>query len=154
MKLNRDQITGMALVVLGVIVAALVSQFRVPLTLSYPGPKMLPMIAVTGFIICGIGIFLSGMKNKENQKVFLVKEGWIRLMSSLGLLAIYILGMKFLGYLMVTPFACYGITTLYAKGSQSTRKNRIVYSIGLTVILYVTYVYAFGLGLPAGELFG
>lgn len=154
MKLKRDQITGAVLVLLGIVVAVLVNQFKVPFLASYPGPKALPMIAVVGFIVCGAGIFIESTKSTKEETVFLVKEGWIRVFVSIGILALYILGMKYLGYLITTPIVCYGLTTLYAKGSNSTLKGRLTYTVLLTVIIYVIYVYAFGLGVPSGELFG
>ncbi len=154
MKLKRDQITGIALILLGIAVAVMVSQFKVPFSVTYPGPKALPMIAVFGFVICGAGIFAESAKSTKEEPVFLVKEGWIRILISTGILALYILGMKYLGYLIATPITCYALTTLYAKGSETTLKGRILYTVLLTLIIYVIYVFAFGLGVPAGELFG
>lgn len=154
MKLKRDQITGAALVLLGIVVAALVSQFKVPFSASYPGPKALPMISVAGFILCGAGIFIESTKSQKEEPVFLVKEGWIRVLVSIALLALYIAAMKFVGYLIATPVICYALTTLYARGSSSTLKGRLIYTIALTLVIYVIYVFAFGLAVPAGELFG
>ena len=149
MKLKRDQITGALLVLIGIIVAFMTSSFSVPFSMSYPGPKALPMIAVIGFIVCGAGIFVESTKSNKEEKVFLVKEGWIRVIVSTVILA-----MKYVGYLIATPVICYILTTLYAKGSKSTLKGRLIYTILLTAIIYVVYVYAFGLGVPTGELFG
>lgn len=154
MKLKRDQITGAVLVLLGIVVAVLVGQFKVPFAASYPGPKALPMIAVAGFIVCGAGIFVESTKSQKEEPVFLVKEGWLRVLASIGLLALYILGMKYVGYLVMTPVICYALTTLYAKGSSSTLKGRLIYTVLLTAAIYVIYVFAFGLGVPMGELFG
>ncbi len=153
MKLKRDQITGIALIIFGVIIAILVNQFSVPFSANYPGPKALPMIAVAGFVICGFGIFWESTKSKKEETVFLVKEGWIKILVSIGLLALYILGMKYLGYLIATPIICYTLTTLYAKGYKTSLKGRLIYTILLTLIIYVVYVYAFGLNVPSGELF-
>lgn len=154
MRLKRDQITGAALVLLGIVVAVMVSGFRVPFSASYPGPKALPMIAVVGFIVCGAGIFVESTRSQKEEPVFLVKEGWIRVLVSIGLLALYILGMKYVGYLIMTPIICYALTTLYAKGSDSTLKGRLIYTVVLTAVIYIIYVFAFGLGVPTGELFG
>lgn len=154
MKLKRDQITGAVLVLVGIVVAVMVSRFRVPFSVSYPGPKALPMIAVVGFIVCGAGIFVGSTRNKNEEPVFLLKEGNLRLACSFALLALYILAMKFVGYLIATPVITYLFTTLYAKGSNTTLKGRILYTVILTLVIYVIYVFAFGLGLPTGELFG
>lgn len=154
MRLKRDQITGAVLVLLGIVVAVMVSGFRVPFSASYPGPKALPMIAVVGFIVCGAGIFVESTRSQKEEPVFLVKEGWIRVLVSIGLLALYILGMKYVGYLIMTPIICCALTTLYAKGSNSTLKGRLIYTVVLTAVIYIIYVFAFGLGVPTGELFG
>ncbi|MGL5438102.1 MAG: tripartite tricarboxylate transporter TctB family protein [Lachnospiraceae bacterium] len=154
MKLKRDQITGAVLVLLGCIVAVMVNQFRIPFSASYPGPKALPMIAVIGFIICGAGVFITSTRNKEPEPVFLLKEGWLRSACSLGLLVIYVLGLKYVGYLISTPIISYLFAAYYAKGSNATLKAKVLFSILFTIIIYVIYIYAFGLGLPTGELFG
>lgn len=154
MRLKRDQITGAVLVLTGVIIAVMVSRFKVPFSSSYPGPKALPSIAVVGFLVCGTGIFVESTRSQKEEPVFLVQEGWIRVAESIALLAAYILVMKYVGYLIATPVVCYLLTTLYAKGSNSTVKGRLIYTAVLTLLLYVIYVFVFGLGLPAGELFG
>ncbi|MDO4266826.1 MAG: tripartite tricarboxylate transporter TctB family protein [Eubacteriales bacterium] len=154
MKIKRDQITGLALILIGIIIAVMVNQFKVPFSVSYPGPKALPMIAVAGFVICGAGIFIESTKSTKEEQVFLLKEGWIRVLISMVILAVYIFAMKFVGYLIATPVACYILTTLYAKGSNTTLKGRLLYTVILTLAVYVIYVFAFGLGLPSGELFG
>lgn len=154
MSLKRDQITGGVLVVIGIIIAVMVSRFQVPFSASYPGPKALPSIAVAGFVICGTGIFVESTRSRKEEPVFLVKEGWVRVAVSIALLAVYIFVMKYVGYLIATPVICYLLTTLYAKGSNATVKGRLIYTAVLTLVLYVIYVFVFGLGLPAGELFG
>lgn len=152
-KVKRDQITGAVLVLLGLVVAVLVSQFKMPMTPSYPGPKMLPTIAVVGFITCGAGIFIESTLSKKEEKPFMVKEGWVRMGVTLVILAAYVLAMTYVGYLIATPVVTYIMTTLFAKGKTSTRKGRIIFSVLLTVIIYAIYVFAFGLGLPDGMLF-
>lgn len=154
MKVKRDQITGAILVLLGGIVAVMVHQFRIPLSASYPGPKALPLIAAAGFIICGTGIFVTSTKSKAEEAVFLVGDGWLRVAASFGLLVIYVLGLKFLGYLISTPIISFLFATFYAKGSNATLKARVLFAAVFTILIYAIYIYAFGLGLPTGELFG
>lgn len=154
MKIKRDQAAGAVLVILGIIVFVMTNQFSVPFTLSYPGPKALPMIAAVGFIICGAGVFLEGCREKlEEEKPFLTKEGWMKVLVAMVILAVYVFAASLIGYLIVTPFVTYALTTLFAKGSSSTLKGRIIFSVLLTVIIYVIYIYVFGLSLPSGALF-
>jgi len=154
MKLKRDQISGIFLVLFGLVIAVMISHFSVPFKASYPGPKAIPMLAVIGFIVCGIGIFLESTFNKKEEKVFLVKEGWVRAGTSLLMMLIYLILMNFVGFLIASPLALYAFSTYYAKGYKSTVKGRVIFSVALTAIIYVIYVFAFGLSLPGGMLFG
>ena len=154
MKLKRDQVAGAVLVILGIIVFVMTNQLSVPFTLSYPGPKALPMIAAFGFVVCGAGVFLEGCKEKlEDEKPFLSKQGWIKALVAMVVLAVYVFAASLIGYLITTPFVTYGLTTLFAKGSKSTVKGRVIYSVLLTAIIYVVYIYVFGLSLPSGARF-
>ena len=67
-KIRRDHVTGLALIILGVVVAVLVMQFKKPMTAAYPGPKLFPLIAAFGFVACGLGIFIEGCLSKKEEK--------------------------------------------------------------------------------------
>ncbi|MDO5550183.1 MAG: tripartite tricarboxylate transporter TctB family protein [Lachnospiraceae bacterium] len=153
MKIKRDQLTGAVLVLLGIVVFLMTTTFSIPITAAYPGPRMLPSIAAFGFVVCGLGIFAEGTMSKKEEKTFLVKEGWIRVLLTLAVIAAYIAGMTVAGYLITTPIILYVLTTMFAKGSKTTVKGRVIFSVAVAVIIYVIYVFAFGLTLPAGMLF-
>ena len=153
MKIKRDQVAGAILVILGIIVFVMTNQMSTPFSLSYPGPKALPMIAAFGFVVCGAGVFLEGCKQKADEKVFMAKEGWIKILGAMAVLAVYVFAASLIGYLITTPFVTYALTTMFAKGSNSTLKGRIIFSVLISVIIYVIYTYVFGLGLPSGSLF-
>ena len=65
----------------------------------------------------------------------------------------YLAVMTAAGYLIATPAALYVLTTMFAGGGSSTLKGRLLFSVAVAVIIYVIYVYAFGLTLPSGMLF-
>lgn len=138
---------------LGIVVFLMTTTFSIPITAAYPGPRMLPSIAAFGFVVCGLGIFVEGTMSKKEEKTFLVKEGWIRVLLTLAVIAAYIAGMTVAGYLITTPIILYVLTTMFAKGSKTTVKGRVIFSVAVAVIIYVIYVFAFGLTLPAGMLF-
>lgn len=156
MKIKRDQITGIALVVLGVFFGFLTSQFKKPFTPEYPGPKLMPMIAVVGLIICGIGVFINGCRQQSEDKTFLSKQGYIRLLVSFAILVVYIIGLQFIGFLISTPIALYAIITYFASSSKIETKLwvRIVYAVVVSAIIWVMYVVLFSMPLPTGILFG
>ncbi|WP_320128843.1 tripartite tricarboxylate transporter TctB family protein [uncultured Sphaerochaeta sp.] len=153
MKLKRDQIAGVLLILLGLVVFIIIQQFDVKFSLSYPGPKFLPGLAAIGFFICGAGIFVSSTLNKRDEKTFLLKEGWLRLVFSLILLCVYVLMLKYFGYLLITPIFTYVIVTLFAHGKPTKTINRIIFSILVSLIIYFIYSYIFKLPLPSGLLF-
>ena len=155
MKVKRDQITGAVLVILGIVVFILVSQFKKPLTLEYPGPRLMPGIAAFGFVVCGLGIFVKGCKQKDGDKVILTKTGLLRVVISFAALCLYILGMRFLGFLITTPFLVYGLTTYFAKATKVETKwwVRVIFALAVTGVIWAMYVPLFGMELPVGELF-
>ena len=155
MKIKRDQITGFALVVLGVLFAVLTSRFKKPFTPEYPGPKLMPMFAVVILIICGIGVFVTGCRQKGGDKPFLSKQGYIRLLVSFGILVVYIAGLRFVGFLISTPIALYAVITYFAASSKIETKLwvRIVYAVMVSAFIWVMYVVLFSMPLPTGLLF-
>jgi hypothetical protein len=154
-KVKRDQITGIVLVILGIIVFGLISQFKKPLTLEYPGPRLMPGIAAFGLIVCGLGTFVNGCRQKEADKVELTKLGLLRVVITFAALWLYILGLQFLGFLITTPFLVFGLTTYFAKASNVETKLwvRIVFALAVTFVIWFMYVQLFGMELPVGSLF-
>ena len=155
MKIKRDQITGLVLVALGIVLFVMISQFSKPLTAEYPGPKLMPGIAAVGLVICGLGVFFTGCRQKEPDKPILSKAGLLRVLIGFAALWLYILGLKYLGFLIVTPFLVYGLTTYFAVQSKAETKLwvRIVFAIGVTLVIWLMYVQLFDMELPIGELF-
>lgn len=147
-KVKRDQIVGIVVVILGIVVFAMIQSYSVPFTLEYPGPKALPGLAAFGFVVCGAGIFVQSTLSKEPQKVFLVKEGWIKVGIVFLILIAYVFLMKYLGFLIMTPVACFVLSTLFAKGWASTLKGRILFSILFPLFIYFLYTKAFSLPMP------
>ena len=155
MKVKRDQLTGAVLVIAGLFFAYLISQFKTPFTPQYPGPSLLPGIGAFGLIVCGAGIFVQGCMKKDEDKVFLTKKGWTRVLITFAALCLYVLAMKYLGFLVSTPFLVYGVTTYFAQDSATKTRLwvRIVFSIIVAVAIWAMYVPLFGMTLPAGLLF-
>ena len=127
-----------------------------PFTPEYPGPKLLPGIGVFGLIVCGLGVFVNGCKQKEADKVVLTKEGLVRVVASFLILCVYILLMKFVGFLIATPIIVFVVTSYFMKESRVTTKLLyvVLYSVAVTVIIWGMYVQLFGMTLPTGQLFG
>ncbi len=158
MKIKREQVTGLVLILIGVFFAYLTSQFSKPFTPEYPGPKLMPSIAVFGLIVCGTGVFVNGCimasKDKE-EKPFLTKEGWKRVLVTFLSLCLYVLAMKYVGFLVATPVLVFFTTSYFAKSSGYNVKLwvRILFAVLVAVLIYCMYVPLFGMTLPSGLLF-
>ncbi len=155
MKGKRDQITGASLVVIGLAFAYLISQFKTPFTAAYPGPKLLPGIAVFGLIVCGTGIFVNGCRQKEAGKALISRDGLIRIAVSFVVLCAYVLAMKYVGFLISSTVVLYVLTTYFSKASSLPTKPwaRVLFSVAFSLIVYGMYVPLFGMTLPVGLLF-
>ncbi|MCC8126782.1 MAG: tripartite tricarboxylate transporter TctB family protein [Clostridiales bacterium] len=155
MKFKRDQVCGLALIIVGIIFGYLTSQFSKPFTPEYPGPKLLPAIAVFGLIVCGAGVFGNGCRQKTDDKLLVDLTGFIRIVITFVILCVYVLAMKYVGFLIASPIVLYILTTYFSKASNLPTKlwARIVFSIAVSLILYAMYVPLFGMTLPGGLLF-
>jgi hypothetical protein len=155
LKVKRDQLTGAILILMGIVFGYLTHQFSKPFTAAYPGPKAIPYLAVFGLIVCGLGIFIKGCRQKEEDKVFLVKAGYVRILVTFLVLCAYVFLMKYLGYLIVTPFVVFGLTTYFSKASKIETRLwvRIVFSLVVSFFIWFMYVKLFSMTLPSGLLF-
>jgi len=151
--IKKDQITGVTLVLLGLVIALLVSKFRIDFQPEYPGPRLFPLISVFGFVVCGMGIFIKNIKSKKEEKIFLKKDGWIRAGVTFGILILYVLTMMWLGFLITTPLVVFSLVTLFDREKKSALLNRIVFSVLFSLAVYIAYVYVFGLRLPSLNIF-
>lgn len=156
MKIKRDLVTGLVLMILGIAVFVMISRFKTPFTAAYPGPSLMPGIAAFGFVVCGAGVFFQGLKNMaKEEKAWMSKAAWLRMIWTFVILCVYIFAMKYLGFLIVTPFIVFVLVSYFAKegGYVTKRSHRIIFSVVLTLAIYGMYVLLFGMTLPSGLLF-
>lgn len=155
MKIKRDVVTGLVLMLIGIAVFVMISQFKKPFTAAYPGPSAMPGIAAFGFVVCGAGVFIGGLRDKKESKPWMTKDAWKRIIWTFAILCVYIFAMKFLGFLIVTPFAVFVLCSYFAKegGYVTKRLHRIIFSVIVTAVIWTMYVPLFGMTLPGGLLF-
>lgn len=152
MKVSRNQITGAVLVIVGVVVVILTIQFSTPMKAEYPGPKLFPLIASVGLIGLGIGIFF---QKDDSNKIEISATMVKRILLMLGIIILYILGLKYLGFLLSTPFFLYVVAWLFSKASVENKSkwwHLLIFAVVATAAIYCMYVYAFSLRLPRGRL--
>lgn len=151
MKVTRSRVTGLLCVIAGLVCAGLSMQLKPLIQLNEPGPKLFPMIGSIGLAICGVGIFFE--KNREEEP-FLTKEGWVRVLQLLGLIFLYVIGIKFVGFIIPMPFFLFFM--ILALANQGKRPKLIVaglVAVVVTVAIYLIFTYALKVNLPMGLLF-
>ena len=150
---KRDQFVGGFLILIGVVYLLLSGKIDFPMAPDYPGPKAFPYIAIFGLIVCGLGIFIQSTISKAPQKMFMAKEGWVDMIKSFSALVVYVVGLKFLGYFICTPVLLFVLSSFFGKTVKVKLVGRILFSILVTVFVYVFYVYGFSMKLPVGAIF-
>lgn len=150
MKITRSRVTGLLCVIAGVVCAVLSMQLKPLIQLNEPGPRLFPMIGSVGLAICGVGIFFE--KGKEEEP-FLTRDGWVRVLQLLGLIFLYVVCIKFVGFIIPMPFFLFFM--ILALANQGKRPKIIVAAIVaviVTVAIYLIFTYALKVNLPMGIL--
>lgn len=145
---SKNRITGASLFLIGVIYTYLSLQLKAPSNPKDPGSALFPMVASIGLIVCGATIFFT--KVNADSKPFFSSKGWVNLV--MGMLAIYIVGLKYIGFLLSTPLLLFGVASKFAEGYSVSAGKRILYSVLVTLIVYLVFAKAFNVMLPKGLL--
>lgn len=147
-KLGKNKITGIVLALVGALYAWMSLQLKKPSDPTDPGSALFPIIASIGLILCGIVIFFS--KKNEDAKPTFTKAGWANIFVVMGVLALYVFLLDYLGFIITTPFMLFAVASLFSKGKGVTLRRRIIYSVAVTAALYVFFVVIFDVAIPMG----
>lgn len=151
MKLTKSRITGIVCFIIGILLAYMASRLKPLIELNEPGPSLFPLIGSVGLAVCGVGIFFE--KGKE-EPVFLTKEGWIRVIQLAIPLGIYVICIRFVGFIYPMPVFLFAMIMILAnKGKRPRILTAAVVSVVVTLLIYVVFTYALKVMLPPGILF-
>lgn len=114
------------------------------------GPKLFPAIACFGLMICCIGKFLASKDKKA--KLIITKKGWMNIAVVIAIFALYILSMKYFGYLLSTPIMLFVLVKLFGCGRQSKWWTIATFSVVTTAVNYILFQKIMNVMLPAGKL--
>ena len=151
MKLKKNQIIGIVLLIFTAIVGVMVAQFDAPIVnaISDPGPKLFPII---GLVLVGVGSVGLLQQKTEEEEPSVSSEEKIRILKMLGLYIAYTLGLWLFGFLIATPIALFAVMHLMAMGKKLKLPVQIGYSVVVTVVLYVLFSSVMKFMLPKGLL--
>lgn len=153
-KLRRDTLTGIVGLVTVAYFGFMTAKIRQPAKLLEPGPRLLPIVALTLIAVSSIALIIKGWQDRsKEEKPYFPKGGILKVTKSFLMLVAYAIAMNYLGFLITTPFATAAF--IYDLKGNSTVKPipTVIISVLVTAALYVMFVFAFQVKLPTGVLF-
>ena len=149
MKLKFDKLFAALCLIAVVVLYMNTSAIRDLASASDPGARLFPYIGEALLAFCSLLVLLG----KSEKTEFLDKAGWIKLAVVLVCMALYALGLKWLGFLVSTPIAVLVFIYLLREDKKVNPLVAVLVAAVLTVGLYFLFTNAFSILLPKGKLF-
>ena len=117
---------------------------------GYPGPALFPSVLAVLFILCGIGLIIQGVRQRE--KLLKLDTGTLRLSGSLniffvlGTIVCYILLAETIGFLIFS----FMVLLILMKWLKVKILSSIAMSIGVTLVIYLLFAKVLLVPLPWG----
>ena len=117
---------------------------------GYPGPALFPSVLAVLFILCGIGLIIQGVRQRE--KLLKLDTGTLRLSGSLniffvlGTIVCYILLAETIGFLIFS----FMVLLILMKWLKVKTLSSIAMSIGVTLVIYLLFAIVLLVPLPWG----
>ncbi len=152
MKLHKNQIYSICVILFAIIFMIMTSQLKSVYTLSERdiGPRAFPYLAGAGLIVCAIGKMLT--EGPKDDVVFTL-EGWKRILVVFALIAGYLLAMTFVGYIVTTPVFSFLLVYAMKEDRKFSVWKTLLFAVLLTAVLYVVFQNIILVFLPTGILF-
>ncbi len=151
--MNKDRIVGLVSLLLGVITLIgtyYVKVAKMAVSMGDPGPKVFPTVAGVLLVICGLGLII---KNQKEEKPFMTKEQWLRVLwlflAFVGYLVLLYVG----GFVIATPVLLFVMMTMFAGEKRPSVLIRVIYSVACTGIIYLLFFVMLKTNIPMGMLF-
>ena len=122
-----------------------------------PGPKIFPWIGCGILALCAVYLLIN--PGADGKKMNLSKEEWKRLGIMMGIYLLLVFGTLLFGIVFTLPVVLFIVSYLFSKSSRPDmpRNKRIVstliYTVCVSVALYLVYVVALDVRLRSGILF-
>ncbi|MBQ4435904.1 MAG: tripartite tricarboxylate transporter TctB family protein [Clostridia bacterium] len=151
--MNKDRIVGLVSLLLGA--ATLIGTYfikvaKMAVSMGDPGPKVFPTVAGVLLVICGLGLIF---KKKTEEKVFMTKEQWLRVLwlflAFVGYLVLLYVG----GFIIATPILLFVMMTMFAGEKKPSILVRVLYSACCTGVIYLLFAVLLKTNVPMGILF-
>ena len=152
-EMTKDRLVGGILIALGILVAVGTKLMKVTMRLSVgdPGPRLFPYLAAIGLVVCGAGIAAS--QTPDKKMLALEPKQWKKFIRLFLVLAAYLAGLKFLGFLITTPVMTVVLIWILKQEKKVHLLAACIYALLLTAVLHVVFVRILSIVLPKGMFF-
>lgn len=148
--MTKDRGTGLVALVLGSAIAVMTSQLPPSTIQGDIGPSVFPYFSAILLIVCGAGLLITG--SKQEASIF-DKRALKRLAIIFGIVLLYCVVMTYVGFLLPTVVIFFVLSTMFAEGEDVAWWKRLVYSVVLTLVIYLLFHNVLNLKLPTNQLF-
>ena len=140
----------MIALVLGAVIAVMTSQLPPSTIQGDIGPSVFPYFSAGLLMICGAGLLVTG--NKKEASIF-DKRALKRLALIFSVVLLYCIVMTYVGFLIPTAAIFFILTTMFAENEDVAWWKRLLYSVVLTLVIYLLFHNVLNLKLPTNQLF-
>ena len=117
---------------------------------GYPGPALFPSVLAVLFILCGIGLIIQGVRQREKLLKFdagsLTLSGLLNILFVLGTIVCYIFLAETIGFLIFS----FTVLLILMKWLKVKILSSITMSIGVTLVIYLLFAKVLLVPLPWG----
>lgn len=152
MILKNDRIVSVFFFIVAIALFLFIDDIKMPSNLTEPGPRVMPYLSVFLMAICCLGVFIESFKKNDN-KVFLTKDGVRKLGRIITVLILYTLGLLWVGFLITTPFLAYVLINMLGGDKKIPFLRCAFSSIVITCAIYLMFYVGFNVMLPPGSIF-
>lgn len=109
------------------------------------GPEFFPKVLAVVLFVLSAMMCYGSIKNKNKKSIY--NENMKYTFTTMGIFAVYIFCIKFLGYLTSTILFAFVVITLLKSKSMVLR---VVFAVLFPTVLYLLFTYVFKVSLPTG----
>jgi len=140
---------GLFLIIFSAVVLWHVQSFP-SLDNGYPGPALFPSVLAVLFIICGVGLIVQGVRQREKLLKFdtgtLTLSGLLNIVFVLGAIVCYIFLAEYIGFLIFS----FAVLVALMKWLNVKTLSSIAMAVGVTLVIYLLFAKALLVPLPWG----
>ena len=148
--MTKNRVTGLIAVILGAAVAVAAFQLPKSTIIGDVGPAVFPFITAGIFLICGIGLLVTGggEAGPLDSLTALKRLGII-----VGVLIAYCVAMNFIGFLIPSIAVLYVLASMFSADSPRPWWQKLIYAVAIAMAIYLLFHNVLNLKLPSNQLF-